>query len=57
MAQLRSVGDESAQVVVLTEGDGRVYAEWDPGVVADARASDIALDPNGYRAPASLLNR
>ncbi len=52
-----SVGDESAQVVVLTEGDGRVYAEWDPGVVADARASDIALDPNGYRAPASLLNR
>lgn len=52
-----SVGEEPAQFVVLTQGDGRVYIDWDPSVVADAAAKDIALDPNGYLAPASLLNR
>jgi quercetin dioxygenase-like cupin family protein len=50
------VGDEPVQFVVLTEGDGRVYIEWDPMLVADAKAKDLALDPNGYLAPASLLN-
>ena len=45
------------QFVVLTEGDGRVYLDWDPAVVAEARTKDVALDPNGYLAPASLLNR
>jgi hypothetical protein len=51
------VGDEPVQFVVLTEGDGRVYIEWDPAVVAEAAAKDVAIDPNGYLAPASLLNR
>ncbi|MDQ2738334.1 MAG: cupin domain-containing protein [Actinomycetota bacterium] len=55
--QFESVGDEPVQVVVLTEGDGRVYLEWDAGVIADARAKDVALDPNNYLAPASLLVR
>ncbi len=55
--QFESIGDEPVQFVVLTEGDGRVYLEWDPTVVADALATDVALDPNGYVAPASLLNR
>ncbi|MGI8867650.1 MAG: cupin domain-containing protein, partial [Mycobacteriales bacterium] len=50
------VGAEPVQVAVLTEGDGRVYLDWDPAVVAGARSKDIALDPNGYLAPASLLN-
>jgi hypothetical protein len=34
-----------------------VYIDWDPAVVAEAEAKDVALDPNGYLAPASLLNR
>lgn len=51
-----SVGDEPVQFVVITEGDGRVDLEWDASVVADARSKDVALDPNGYLAPASLLN-
>jgi quercetin dioxygenase-like cupin family protein len=51
------VGEEPTQVVVLTQGDGRVYLEWDAPIVAEARAKDVALDPNGYLAPASLLNR
>jgi quercetin dioxygenase-like cupin family protein len=55
--QLEAVGDEPAQWVVLTEGDGRVYLDWAPEVVAEAQAKDVALDPNGYVAPASLLNR
>jgi len=55
--QFRSVGDEPVQFVALTEGDGRVYLEWDPAVVAEAAAKDVAIDPNGYLAPASLLPR
>jgi hypothetical protein len=49
------VGETTGQWVVITEGDGRVYLEWDRQIVADARAKDVALDPNGYLAPASLL--
>ena len=52
-----SVGEEPAQVVVLTEGDGRVYLEWAPEVVAQAEANGVTLDPNSYLAPASLLAR
>ncbi len=51
------VGDEPVQLVVLTEGDGRVDIDWDLTVVADARARGVALDANGYLAPAALLNR
>ena len=52
-----AVGDEPVQFVALSEGDGRVYIEWDPAVVAEAQAKDVAIDPNGYLAPVSLLNR
>jgi mannose-6-phosphate isomerase-like protein (cupin superfamily) len=52
-----SVGEEPAQAVLLTEGDGRVYLDWAPEIVAAARDKDVALDPNGYLAPASMLNR
>jgi mannose-6-phosphate isomerase-like protein (cupin superfamily) len=51
-----SVGDTAAQVVAITSGDGRVRIEWDERVVAKARGNDIALDANGYLAPASMLN-
>jgi len=54
---LENAGRETAQVAALTAGDGRVYIDWDPAVIAAARAGDVALDPNGYLAPASLLNR
>lgn len=53
----RNVGDEPVQVVVLTEGDDRVYLDWASEVVADAAAKDVALDPNGYLARASMLRR
>lgn len=43
------------QIVVLTEGDARVELEWDPELVAAAQARDVALDANGYLAPASLV--
>lgn len=52
-----AVGEEPVQFVALTEGDGRVYIEWDRAVIAEAAAKDVAIDPNGYLAPASLLNR
>jgi len=55
--QFENAGEDEVQFAVLTEGDGRVYLDWDPAVVADARAKDVALDPNGYLAPAGLLNR
>jgi hypothetical protein len=45
------------QLVVLTEGDGRVCIEWDASLIAAAEAKDVTLDPNGYRAPTSLLRR
>jgi mannose-6-phosphate isomerase-like protein (cupin superfamily) len=51
------VGDEPAQLVLLTEGDGRVILEWAPDVVAAATAQGIALDANGYLAQADLIRR
>ena len=55
--QFESVGSDVAQVVVITSGDGRVRIDWDPAVVLQARGLDVAIDPNGYVAPASMLNR
>jgi quercetin dioxygenase-like cupin family protein len=55
--RLECIGDEPAQLVVLTEGDGRVYQEWSPEIVAGAAERGVALDANGYLAPAELVNR
>ncbi|HEX2902506.1 MAG TPA: cupin domain-containing protein [Jatrophihabitans sp.] len=55
--RFENAGEDEVQFAVLTEGDGRVYLDWDPSVAAEARAKDVAIDPNGYLAPASLLNR
>lgn len=50
-----SVGDDTALVVVLTGGDGRVRPEWEPSVVDAAREHGVAVDANGYLAPAALI--
>lgn len=55
--RLEAIGDETAQWVVLTGGDGRVRLEWDEAVVSAARDKDAVIDPNGYLAPASMLTR
>lgn len=55
--RFESVGDATALFVTITGGDGRVRPEWSPEVVAAARDKDVAIDPNGYLAPASLLPR
>jgi len=55
--RFESVGDEPALVVAITSGDGRVRIDWDAPVVEQALHDDVAIDPNGYLAPASLLNR
>ena len=52
-----AVGDEPVQFVVITAGDGRVTIDWEPAIVAQARAKDVALDPDNYLAPASLIYR
>ncbi len=53
--RLESVGDDTALVVTLTGGDGRVRPEWDPSVVDAARELGVAVDANGYLAPAALV--
>ena len=55
--RIECVGDEPAKVVLLTEGDGRVTLGWDPDVVAAAAEQGVALDVNGYLAPAELIRR
>lgn len=52
---LRSVGDVPAVLSVTTEGDARAVIEWDPAIIAAARAAGLAHDPNGYLAPVALL--
>ncbi len=52
---VESIGDEPAQWVVITEGDGRVYLDWAPALVDDARAKGVVRDANGYVAPAALV--
>lgn len=53
--EFSSVGDEPAQVVVITGNDGRTRIDWDAAVVAEARDKDLAIDANGYVAPAHLI--
>ena len=54
--QFDTVGDETVLAAVITSGESRVYIDWDPEVRSAALAQDRALDPNGYVAPASMLN-
>jgi len=54
---ISNVSADTAHVVVITEGDGRVSLDWDEAVVTEARKVDVARDANGYLAPASLVDR
>ena len=49
-------GQEGAgDLLVINEGDDRVYIEWAPEVVEAARKADWMLDPNGYLAPVGVM--
>ncbi len=52
---IESIGEETAQWVALTEGDGRIYLDWSDRIVEDARTKGVVRDPNGYLAPAALV--
>ncbi len=54
--EFEAVGDEPVLAVVITSGESRVYIDWDDDVREAALTKDLALDPNGYVAPASMLN-
>ena len=49
-------GDQGATLAVITAGDGRAHAQWDPAIVEAARAAGVGIDPDGYLAPIALLN-
>jgi mannose-6-phosphate isomerase-like protein (cupin superfamily) len=50
-----SVGDEPGRAILLTGGEGRTRIEWSAEVVEAALRDDVAVDANGYLAPASLI--
>ncbi len=54
---LRNTGDDTATMLVINGGDGRVRLEWDGEVVKAAADAGVALDPNGYVAPYALVPR
>jgi quercetin dioxygenase-like cupin family protein len=53
--RLECLGEETAQAVVITSDDGRTLIDWHPSVVAAARQVGVAIDADGYRAPAHLV--
>lgn len=52
---LRNVSDDTATMVVINGGDGRVRLDWEDTVVKAAADAGVALDPNGYLASAALV--
>lgn len=55
--RIENIGDETGQLVVMTEGDGRVLLEWDDAVVVAAREQGLSRDTNGYLAPSAIVDR
>lgn len=53
--RFEGIDEDPALAVVITGGDGRTLLEWHPSVVAAARQDGIAIDADGYRAPAHLV--
>lgn len=51
----RAVTPGTGELVVVTGTDARTRVEWAPEVVAAALGAGVVLDPDGYRAPASVL--
>ncbi|NKY60701.1 cupin domain-containing protein [Nocardia flavorosea] len=54
---IRNVGGETALMLVVNSGDGRVRLTWDDEVVKAAADAGDALDHNGYLAPYALVPR
>ena len=54
--RFEAVGEDTVLAVLITSGDSRVYVDWDVDVQAAALEQGLALDPNSYVAPASMLN-
>lgn len=54
---LRTAGQETVVMAVVTAGDARAMLEWDPAIVRAAWDAGAGLDPNGYVAPAAFLPR
>ncbi len=53
--EIKSVGDDEAQVVLMTAGDHRKRIEWSDEIVKAAAGKGLAIDHNGYVAKLSLL--
>jgi mannose-6-phosphate isomerase-like protein (cupin superfamily) len=54
--QFTNVSADTAEMIVINGGDGRVRLQWSPSVVAAARKQDVGYDANGYLAPWSLVS-
>jgi quercetin dioxygenase-like cupin family protein len=54
---IRNESDTTAEILVITHGDGRKIPEWPEETVAAARAHGRATDASGMIAPAHLLPR
>lgn len=53
--RLESIGEDAMLAVTLTGGDSRVLLDWHPSIVGAARDAGLALDADGYRAPARFV--
>ncbi|MPY98014.1 MAG: cupin domain-containing protein [Actinophytocola sp.] len=51
----RNVSGDTASMVVINGGDGRVRLRWEDTVVKAAADAGVAIDHNGYLAPAALV--
>ncbi|WP_433136216.1 cupin domain-containing protein [Actinomadura nitritigenes] len=52
---VRNAGAHEASLLLITGGDGRVRPDWAPEVVKEAAGTGIAVDHDGYLAPAALV--
>lgn len=50
-----AVDDEPGELLLITEGDGRIGCDWADDVTLRAGLADRALDPNGCVVPLSAL--
>ncbi len=51
----RTIGDGPVEFVLLTAGDQRKHIEWSQEIIRLAAAKGVAIDPDGYIAPVSML--
>lgn len=51
----RNVSGDTASMVVINGGDGRIRLRWEDTVVKAAADAGVAIDHNGYLAPAALV--